>query len=138
MDHAVEDDNGDIFVYRGGRAPRHITHARIDKSVDEIENHAFENCRNLLTVETHNGLRKIGAYAFCYCRSLKHMNLKTAIEINDEAFRECENLEAVEFGDMLETIGNYAFNGCSLKHLKLPSIVTIGVGAFANSFLSWG
>ena len=27
-DHAVEDDfDGDIFIYRGGRAPLHITHA---------------------------------------------------------------------------------------------------------------
>ena len=35
----VDDDfDGDIFIYRGGRrAPQHVTHVRIDKSVDEDE-----------------------------------------------------------------------------------------------------
>ncbi len=44
----------------------------------------------------------------------------------------CENLESVEFGDRLETIGSHAFSGCSLSHLKLPSITTIGDYAFGS------
>ncbi len=37
----------------------------------------------------------------------------------------------VEFEDQLETIGNNASDGCSsLEHLKLPSIVTIGISSF--------
>ena len=132
MNHA-EDDNfdGDIFIYRGGRAPQHISHARIDKSVDEIEDWAFDGCRNLVQVDTHDGIRKIGAYSFNRCTSLRQINLKSVVEFDWYAFGYCFDLESVEFGDRLETIGFSAFSGCSsLKHLKLPSIISIGGCAF--------
>ena len=134
-DHAedVVDNDGDIFVYRGGRAPQHITHALIDKSVYDIEDHAFYFCKRLLQVDTHDGIRRVGTRAFRSCRSLRRINLKSVVEIDELAFYFCENLEPVEFGDMLETIGNSVFTGCtSLKHLKLPSIITIGDSAFAS------
>ena len=131
-DHAVDDDfDGDIFIYRGGRAPQHITHALIDTSVDEIEDMAFHNCRQLLRVDTHDGLRKIGKKAFCRCVSLRRINLKSVVEIDSFAFFYCGKLESVEFGDRLETIGYCAFTRCtSLEYLKLPSIITIEQDAF--------
>ena len=134
MDHVVDDEgdsNGDIFIYRGGRAPQHITHVLIDKSINEIEDDAFYNCQRLVQVETHDGIRRVGKYSFYYCTSLRRMNLKSVVEIDENAFDRCVNLESVEFGDRLETIGYAAFSECtSLKHLKLPSIVTIGNFAF--------
>eukprot|EP00986_Skeletonema_menzelii_P002641 scaffold731_cov218-Skeletonema_menzelii.AAC.3 len=130
-DHADDGDNdGDIFIYRGGRAPLHVTHVRIDESVDEIEDYAFRYCEHLVQVETHDGLRKVGRVAFWGCRSLERINLKSAIEIGRYAFHECLYLESVEFGGNLETIGTFAFKECSLTHLKLPSIITIGKDAF--------
>ena len=131
-DHVVDDDfDGDIYIYRGGRPPQHITHARIDKSINEIEDEAFKDCHNLLHVDTHDGIRKIGKNAFIRCTSLQRINLRSAVEIDDGAFFGCESLADVEFGDRLETIGNRAFNGCtSLTNLKLPSIITIAVSTF--------
>ena len=129
-DQADNDGDGDIFVYRGGRAPQHITHVLIDRSLDEIEEDAFLHCRQLLTVDTHDGLRKIGKGAFFRCYSLRRINLKSVVEIEGGAFYSCVNLVDVEFGDRLETIGECAFYACSLRHLKLPSIVTIGSCAF--------
>ena len=85
-DHADDDDyyDGNIFVYRGGRAPQHVTHVRIDdESVDEIEENAFQYCKRLVQVETHDGIRKIGREAFYYCTSLRRINLKSAVEIDD-------------------------------------------------------
>ena len=133
-DHAVDDNDGDnnIFIYRGGRAPLHVTHVLIDESLDEIEENAFYDCERLLTVETHDGLRRIGTRAFYRCRSLRRINLKSAVEIEESAFYYCQNLGSVEF-DALETIGRSAFNGCySFMHLKLPSIITIGELAFCR------
>ena len=127
MDHA-EDDNfdGDIFIYRGGRAPQHITHALIDKSVDEIEDEAFRDCHDLVQVDTHDGIRRIGKEAFRYCSSLRRINLKSVVEIGVLAFHTCRNLETIEFGNRLETIGRSAFSFCaSLKCFKLPFIITI-------------
>ena len=130
----MAEDDRDIFIYRGGRAPQHVTHVRIDKSVDEIEDYAFDGCLRLVQVDTHNGLRKVGRKAFSSCISLRQISLKSAVEIEEEAFRYCENLESVEFGDWLETIGKIAFNRCySLTHLKLPSIITIGAAAFLDN-----
>eukprot|EP00986_Skeletonema_menzelii_P015615 scaffold12237_cov208-Skeletonema_menzelii.AAC.2 len=129
-DHADGDNDGDIFIYRGGRAPLHVTHVRIDKYVDEIEENAFRYCEHLAQVETHDGLRIIGARAFLICKSLRRINLKSAVEIGRSAFYECANLESVEFGGNLETIGTFAFKECSLTHLKLPSIITIAAYAF--------
>ena len=133
-DQAVDDDfDGDIFIYRGGRALQHITHARIDKSVDEIEERAFRGCQRLVSVETHDGIRKVGRSAFSWCNSLPRINLKSAVEVDEYAFYQCKNLADVEFGDRLETIGSYAFDDCySLTHLKLPSIITIRGCAFWN------
>ncbi len=126
-DHA---EDGDIYVYRGGQAPRHVTHVIIDKSIDEIEESAFDKCRQLVKVETHNGIRRVGQMAFFRCKLLGRIDLKSAVEIYNGAFCGCKNLVHVEFGDELETIGNDAFWGCPLKHLKLPSIVTIDVESF--------
>ncbi len=132
-DHANDNFDGDIFIYRGGRAPQHVTHVLIDKSVDEIEDNALNNCRDLVQVDTHDDIRKVGRRAFDRCNSLKRINLKSAVEIGYEAFYHCDNLESVEFGDRLETIRNRAFCWCtSLKHLKLPSIITMGGGAYMN------
>ena len=133
MDHAVDEgDDGDIFIYRGGRAPQHITHVLIDKSVDEIEDNAFLECENLLQVHTHDGIRRVGGDAFVGCELLRHINLKSAVEIDEFAFYGC-GLESVEFGDRLETIERSAFERCSsLKHLKLPSVITIGIAAFSH------
>ncbi len=131
-DHADEDYDGDVFIYRGGRAPRHITHARIDKSVDEIEAHAFRYCENLVQVDTHDGIRAVRVDAFYNCVSLRWINLRSAVEIGWCAFCQCTNLESVEFGDRLEIIGNAAFSQCtSLALDNLPSsVVTIGFNAF--------
>ena len=133
-DHVDEDyDGGSIFIYREGEAPWHITHARIDKSLDEIEEYAFIECELLVHVDTHDGIRRVGKKAFWYCTSLLRINIKFVFEINEEAFCGCENLESVEFGDRLETIGSTAFKGCSsLNHLKLPSIITIRQYAFLS------
>ena len=131
-DHADDDFDGDIFIYRRGRrAPQHITHALIDESVDEVEEEAFEFCYHLLTVDTHDGLRKIGAYAFQDCESLRRIILKYVVEIDEHAFGGCELLESIKC-DRLERIGDDAFKCTFFKHLRLPSVITIGAGAFED------
>ena len=131
-DHAGDDEyDGDVFIYRGGRAPQHITHARIHESADEVEEDAFNHCENLLTVDTHDGLRRIGPYAFNGCKSLRRINLKPAVDIFQMSFKDCENLESVEFGDRLGKVCGLAFEGCaSLNHLNLPTITTISFCMF--------
>ena len=55
-DNASEEDDGSVFIYRGGRAPEHVTHVRIDTSVDEIEDYALvENSQ--LTMDSNTSMR---------------------------------------------------------------------------------
>ena len=132
-DHAVDDFDGDIFIYRGGRAPQHVTHVLIDESVDDVEVDAFRDCEHLVQVDTHDGLRTVGKRAFYNCKSLRRINLKSAVDIGYASLYGCENLESVEFGDKLERIGNCALCRCSsLQRLKLPSIADINMGAFTD------
>jgi len=120
-----------FFVYRGGQAPDHVTHVRIDKSVEVIDDHAFDDCEDLVHVETHDGIRKVGWSAFLGCNRLKSIDLRSVLEICIMAFDGCENLTDVKFGDKLETIGKFAFEECtSLERLKLPSRITIETMAF--------
>ena len=68
------------------RAPQHITRAHIDESVEVIEDRAFGGCKNLVHVESHNHIRKIGHHAFKYCRSLPRIDIKSVVEICDYGF----------------------------------------------------
>ena len=113
-------------------SPQHITHARIDESVEEIEDDAFEGCENLVLVETHTRIRRIGKGAFYRCCDLRRIDLTSVVEIVDHGFNGCKSLLFVEFGDKLESIGKSAFCRCPIEHLKLPSVVSIDTYAFGG------
>jgi hypothetical protein len=141
-DRLLDNDGGgeeEIFVYTGGRVPQHlrqiITHVIIDGSATiVIEDEAFQDCQNLLSVEQRGGrglVERVGRQAFECCFSLKSVKLPGVKIIEDGAFSECEQLEDVDFGDVLETIGEVALQEClSLQRIKLPGVKTIGRGAF--------
>ncbi len=125
----VGDD--DIFVYTGGRAPRHVRRARIDESIDTILEAAFRECRELIEVEGHNKLKKIEEYAFYYCLSLRRVsNMGGVKEIEPWAFFGCRALSDVDF-DKLEIIRAHGFANCkSLRSINLPSVRRIGKNTF--------
>ena len=133
VDHA--DDNNDneeeIFVYTGGRAPRHVKHVRIDASVTVIDAYAFFRNVNLLRVDMHNKITKVGSRAFRGCSLLRGIKLVGVKSLEREAFYDCISLGEVEFGNELETIKEYAFFGCySIQYLNIPSVLSIERGAF--------
>mmetsp|Transcript_3485 Transcript_3485/g.5084 ORF Transcript_3485/g.5084 Transcript_3485/m.5084 type:complete len:113 (+) Transcript_3485:143-481(+) len=101
-DNADDVDGADVFIYRyrGGRAPQHVTHVVIDKSVEVIEDNAFRDCQHLVQVATHDGIRSVGERAFFRCKSLRRINLRSVCEVSESAFCRCENLKFVEFGEI--------------------------------------
>ena len=132
-DHANDDgDREDIFIYTGGRAPLHVTRVRIDESVTEIDNDAFWNNRNLLEVEMHEEVSKVGRRAFGGCTSLRGIKLLGVEIIKESAFAGCTALE-LQFGCKLETIEKYAFHKCiSLRNHTIPSVRNIEDKAFSH------
>eukprot|EP00984_Skeletonema_dohrnii_P014919 scaffold6374_cov100-Skeletonema_dohrnii-CCMP3373.AAC.4 len=45
---------------------RHITHARIDESVTEIDHQAFVRCHRLLDINFHDGIGRVNIRAFYF------------------------------------------------------------------------
>jgi hypothetical protein len=122
-------------VYLGGQqfVPFDVTHVIIDKSVKIIPERAFFRRTSLVSVETHDGIEKIGKYAFLICTSLRGIKLPGIKEIETDAFHSCTALTDVEFGDKLETIGQSAFSRSALRSITISSVRTIGGLAFSDS-----
>ncbi len=89
--HLDSDNDTDIIcVYPGGRVRRDvkniITHARIDESVEEIDDYALFECPRLLDVEFHDGIEKVGIWAFSDSPLLRGINLPGVRIIDECAF----------------------------------------------------
>jgi hypothetical protein len=124
---------GDIFVYTGGRAPRDVRRAKIDESIETIPWRAFLNCTELVEVEGHKKLKKIGEMAFFCCYHLRRFTKMDGVtEIGRSAFKYCHYLcdGDVKF-DKVEIVGDGAFSLCKfLRSISLPSVKRIGQSVF--------
>jgi hypothetical protein len=73
----------------------------------------------------HDGVEVIEDQAFCYCVSLRGINLPGVRVIGKSAFNHCEELADVEFGEKLETVEGHAFVHTALRNIKLPNVRVI-------------
>ena len=127
-DHQVE---GGVYIYRGGRAPQHITHAIIDKSVKKVDDNAFKDNRDLHTVETHDGLEEIGESAFYRCQSLTRLDLKSVRILRSYSFWGT-SLTEVD-GDNLEIIEHNVFFENPLRRISFPKVKRIEPSTFEGT-----
>jgi hypothetical protein len=131
------------FVYRMGvTVPKTVTHVYIHSSVEFIQflflrsgkhHYAFENCKFLIEVVLHEGIKKIGIGAFPGCSSLPRIIIPSSVtSIGDGAFCNCVSLATIVLNNGLQRIGEGAFMNCtSLQHIIIPpSVTTIDVNAF--------
>ena len=139
MDHAVDFNYDNIFVYTGGRVPRHlrahITRAIVHQSISVVDEYAFYNCTRLRSLECHEGVDRIRKRAFMNCTGLRVAKLIGVKFIEMEAFELCTRMLDIEFGGDLRTIGRRAFSNCnSVRRLRLTStsVVSIEELAFEN------
>ncbi len=112
--------NGKIVSTIGASAfagKTHITSLTLPETITEIKDSAFEGGYNAeMRLENivfqGNTLKKIGNYAFRYCRKLKTVSLPQG----------------------LESVGSYAFDNCySMTEINLPkNISSLGFSVFSN------
>ena len=103
------------------------------KTVTELGEFSFKNCKYLKEVILPKGITSIGRGAFFQCHELQEMILPTGItEIKNETFRGCSSLTNVVLPDGITKIGEQAFTSCkSIESIALPdSVVEIGNSAF--------
>lgn len=119
-----------FYIYIGGRAPRDVSHVRIDKSTFSVDDFAFHDCDRLEYVETHKALTKIGKSSFEGCVSLRTIDLSRVKIIEQSAFKKCRAITEAQMTEV-ERIGKAAFQHCTtLRKVAAPSAESIGEDAF--------
>lgn len=87
---------------------------------------AFKDDSTLMHVDFPQGLKKIDAYAFYGCKSLRGIVLPAGIKtLGNYAFKGCVGLKEMVLPDSITSLGTYCFNECSgLVSITLPRSVT--------------
>jgi len=124
-----------VYTGKGQSVPRNVVSVRFALNVTEVEDHAFEDCYDLIEVVLNDGLKKIGIEAFRDCSSLESITLpSTVIEIDKEAFSCCTSLQSINIPSTITDIGPNAFSSCiRLQEVELhEGLQTIGACAFTR------
>ena len=103
-------------------------------NLTEITNYQFNNCTNLINIDTSK-IKKIGGHnAFSNCTLLQSVNLMNCTYLGDETFYKCLSLESLGDTSKIEYLGDSVFVNCkSLKiNVNLPNLKEIHSG-FSNS-----
>ena len=90
---------------------------------------------SLKTVIMDEGVTRIGAYCFQYCKALESVTLPSTLkEVGTRAFENCSVLPSIALPDGMEVIEAYAFNGCTaLETVGHPSALrSLGHSSFAG------
>ncbi len=107
----------------------------IPDNVKIIDQRAFEECDNLVSVELSNSLSMVSYDMFTGCVSLESIVIPDSVkEIDSDAFENCTSLTSCTIGSSVATIDTEAFSGCtSLESIILPiSLTSIGDNCFLN------
>ena len=100
-----------------------------------IADHAFADCRDLMTIDLPDCVSAIGNSAFYQCDSLTSITIPDDVtSIGDSAFYRCDSLASVTIGNGVTVIGSGAFYYCTnLTSITIPdSVTSIGSSAFYN------
>jgi hypothetical protein len=126
---------------------------KIPDSVTSIEQYAFWDCSNLMSVTIPESVTSIENMTFRNCSNLTSVLIGNKVtSIGRWAFKDCLNLTNIKIPGSVTSIGSMAFSGCiSLKDItflgnapsnsivsdvfeNLPSEATITVTAGATGF----
>ena len=132
---ATYNDKPVVSVGNGALKDASFKKIIVSEGIKEIEESAFENCRQLTDLSLPSTLTKIGMRAFFNCEELKSVSLPSNLtHIGAQAFAHCKNMSAVNFNENLFELGSHAFEECtSLTAVQLPaSLTNLHPRAFAS------
>lgn len=95
-------------------------------SVTKIGSGAFQNCKNITSIDIPVGVTEIKSFAFSGCIELTSITIPDGVtSIGNSAFKKCESLTKVSIPSGVVNIGHSAFAQCeNLKHVVIPNSVT--------------
>lgn len=120
IDYDVDIDAKDAYVVCADEQehlsiPAHISYDGVLLiSVVSIDQGAFCDRDDLLSVEIQEGIKKIGQNTFRDCYRLRTVRLPQGLKVIGQwAFSDCINLETLYIPSTVEFIGKYAFSDCN-------------------------
>lgn len=153
VDPFVVDSKGTLVAYRGVLTELNLTELKFKVPLTAIGEGAFENRKDLYSVELPTTVTSIGKRAFANCRNLESVTCEGVTVVGEEAFKDasmliqlftaplteihtgsfdgCCALEKVELADTLTEIPARAFRDCySLTTVSLPNVTVVGESAW--------
>lgn len=108
------------------------------KACNTIEQRAFVNCTNLVSLGETTSITSIGYEAFNGCESLSSIDLSNCSSWPDNSvFENCKSLKEIKLPSTLTEIPNYFFCGCTgLTSFDFTNITKIGSSAFEGTGLT--
>lgn len=108
------------------------------KACNTIEQRAFVNCTNLVSLGETASITSIGSEAFNGCESLSSIDLSNCSSWPYASiFGNCKNLKEIKLPSTLTEIPNYLFCGCTgLTSFDFTNITKIGSSAFEGTGLT--
>ena len=96
-------------VYKNGKGI-----ISFDSDVQWVGARAFQDCKELESINLPRSVESIGVFAFSNCSSLKELNLPDGVAyIESYAFSSCSLLTKVTIPNSVHTIHSCIFSGCS-------------------------
>ncbi|MCM1518802.1 MAG: leucine-rich repeat domain-containing protein [Pseudoflavonifractor sp.] len=128
------DVDGNWGIYEGNIViPTTVDYNGRSISVVGIDEMAFMNSRNLVSVTVEAPVEVIPAYAFCNDESLERVTIPATVKALDgRCFQDCPSLREICLPPQLERLEAYAFYGCTgLTGIDIPdSVEKIAYGVF--------
>ena len=127
--------NYDKTIIKKYPAGKPGTSYAIPESVTSIEDAAFDNCHDLVSITIPESVASIGDYAFASCLSLESIAIPPLVtSINYCTFGACISLTSFNIPESITSIGTEAFLACyGLTSITIPeSVTSIGDCAFQN------
>lgn len=103
-----------------------ITECTINPNTNYIQDNAFRNCSELISIEIPDSVIETGQWVFMSCQKLESVIFgKGLTKINSLMFSGCVALKNVVLSDSITEIGDFAFDGCeSIESIVIPKSVT--------------
>ena len=102
-----------------------LTEYVIPDTVTEIEERAFDCCKNLKSVVIPSSVKRIGGMAFSHCLSLESVVIPDSINVIDYGtFISCRNLKSINIPNSVTRINDSAFSISGLESVVIPDSVT--------------
>ena len=115
-DSTTHTNTGSIVLGRIYRNNQEVTEITVPDYVKSIEESAFENCTNLVSVHLPGNLTAIEPYTFKDCRSLSDITIPVSTkQIGQYAFAGCSSLDTVRIPAKVRSIGRNALPDCHVE-----------------------